>query len=92
MTVPPQPGDVVFVGRPASVQFGGDAAFHFRVIGVDERPTYGGWVWLEGYQLDSRGDAVQRRSVFVCVSGLMPCQQTRLTVRPRPTVRRAERL
>lgn len=33
-------GDVVYVGRSASVQFGGASAFVFRVIRVDDRPAY----------------------------------------------------
>ncbi|BCJ62236.1 hypothetical protein [Micromonospora endophytica] len=42
----------------------------FRLIRVLDRPTYHGWIWLEGYQLDNRGDAVERRSVFVMKAGL----------------------
>lgn len=67
-----QPGDVVSVGRAASVQFAGDRGFNFRVIHVDDRQTYTGWAWLEGYQLNSTGDAVERRSIFVQRAGLRP--------------------
>lgn len=63
-------GDVVLVGRTASVQFTGRLGFAFRVISVDSRPTYLGWVWLDGYQLDSRGHAVARRRIFVREEGL----------------------
>ena len=42
----------------------------FRVIRVLDRPTYDGWIWLEGYQIDNRGDAVERRSIFVMKAGL----------------------
>jgi hypothetical protein len=42
----------------------------FRVIRVHEWQTYDGWAWLDGYQLDSVGDAVERRSVFVLLDGL----------------------
>jgi hypothetical protein len=63
-------GDVVLVGRAASVQFAGRAGFAFRVVSVDARPTYAGWVWLDGYQLDSRGHAVTRRRIFVRQAGL----------------------
>ncbi|MEV8508262.1 hypothetical protein AB0368_26065 [Actinoplanes sp. NPDC051475] len=65
-----RPGDVVFVGRAASVQFTGRSGFVFRIIAVDDRPTYAGWVWLDGYQLDRRGQAVARRRIFVVKAGL----------------------
>ena len=67
---PLHPGDVVLVGRAASVQFSGRSGFSFRIIAVDGRPTYAGWVWLDGYQLDRRGQAVARRRIFVRVAGL----------------------
>ena len=63
-------GDVVIVGRAASVQFAGRLGFAFRVVAVDARPTYAGWVWLDGYQLDGRGRAVARRRIFVRLAGL----------------------
>ena len=66
-----RPGEVVIVGSAASVQFAGRHGFPFRVIHVDARPTYDGWAWLDGYQLDSRGQAVARRKIFVRRSGLV---------------------
>jgi hypothetical protein len=42
----------------------------FRVIRVHDWPTYEGWIWLDGYELNSAGDAVERRSIFVQVNGL----------------------
>jgi hypothetical protein len=42
----------------------------FRVIRVHDWQTYDGWAWLDGYQLDSGGDAVERRSIFVLLGGL----------------------
>jgi hypothetical protein len=42
----------------------------FRVIRVHDWPTYDGWVWLDGYQLNAAGDAVERRSIFVQVKGI----------------------
>ncbi|MEV4636782.1 hypothetical protein AB0J80_05440 [Actinoplanes sp. NPDC049548] len=68
-------GDVVLVGRAASVQFAGSAGFAFRVVDVDPRPTYDGWAWLDGYQLDRRGCPAARRRIFVRLGGLR---------RPRP--------
>ena len=63
-------GDVVLVGRAASVQFAGAAGFAFLVVEVDTRPTYAGWVWLDGYQLDDQGRTVERRRIFVRRAGL----------------------
>lgn len=67
-----QPGEVVLVGPDASVQFAGDRQFRFRVIRVDQRSTYDGWVWLEGYVLGPAGNALQRRRIFVRREGLKP--------------------
>ncbi|HCT75378.1 MAG TPA: hypothetical protein DGG94_09250 [Micromonosporaceae bacterium] len=64
----PQAGDILQVGREASVQF--RHPMMFRVIRVHDWPTYDGWMWLDGYQLNSAGDAVERRSIFVQQAGL----------------------
>ena len=64
----PKAGDVVHLTRAASVQF--HAPIMFRVIRILDWPTYDHWVWLDGYQLDRKGDAVARRSVFVQKKGL----------------------
>jgi len=64
----PRSGDVLHVTRAASVQF--VEPLFFRVIRVHDWPTYDGWVWLDGYELNAAGDAVERRSIFVQVSGL----------------------
>jgi len=68
--VMPQPGEVVHVDGEASVQFMGERALTFRVIRVDGRSTYDGWVWLEGYVLGPNGVAIQRRRIFVRRDGL----------------------
>ncbi|BCL13527.1 hypothetical protein [Micromonospora sagamiensis] len=77
-------GDLVEVTRAASVQF--VHPFLFRVIRVLDWVTYDGWVWLDGYQLDRKGDAVARRSIFVQPAGL----RVRRSV-PAPTPRRSTR-
>lgn len=64
----PRSGDVLQVTRRASVQFA--SPILFRVIRVHDWPTYTGWVWLDGYQLNAAGDAVERRSIFVQTDGL----------------------
>jgi hypothetical protein len=67
-----EPGDVVHVDGDASVQFQGDCSLTFRVIRVDPRSTYDGWLWLEGYVLGPAGNALQRRRIFVRPEGLRP--------------------
>ncbi len=64
----PRSGDVLHVTREASVQFADPMLF--RVIRVHDWPTYDGWVWLDGYELNGSGEAVERRSIFVKISGL----------------------
>lgn len=64
----PRSGDVLYVTRAASVQF--VKPLFFRVIRVHDWPTYDGWVWLDGYELNAAGEAVDRRSIFVQVHGL----------------------
>jgi hypothetical protein len=66
----PRPGDVLVVDGAASVQFEGDRALTFRVIRVEARRTYEGWLWLEGYVLNRTGEAVERRVIFVRRAGL----------------------
>ena len=61
----PRSGDVLRVTKAASVQF--TEPMLFRVIRVHDWPTYDGWSWLDGYQLDGSGDATERRSIFVLV-------------------------
>lgn len=64
----PRSGDVIHVTKAASVQFA--SPMLFRVIRVHDWPTYEGWAWLDGYELNASGDAVERRSIFVQVGGL----------------------
>ncbi|MEO3775805.1 hypothetical protein ABGB16_02920 [Micromonospora sp. B11E3] len=74
----PRSGDVLHVTRAASVQF--LRPIMFRVIRVHDWPTYDGWVWLDGYELNATGDAVNRRSIFVQAAGL---RQLRVAPQPR---------
>ena len=66
----PKSGDVLRVTKKASVQF--LEPMLFRVIRMHDWPTYDGWAWLDGYQLNASGDAVSRRSIFVQLAGLRP--------------------
>ncbi|WP_211349323.1 hypothetical protein [Micromonospora pisi] len=67
----------------ASVQFGGASAIVFRVTVVSKQATYDGWVWLHGYVLDRKGEAVEKREIFVQFDGL------RLLARPHKQVQAA---
>jgi len=78
--VTPRAGDLFQVGPDASVQF--SRPIFFRVIRVHDWSTYNGWLWLDGYQVDNDGDAVERRSIFVQVAGLKPANMSRPLVRP----------
>src|SRR5947207_15146608 len=68
----PRSGDILRVTRAASVQF--TTPMLFRVIRVHDWSTYNGWAWLDGYELNGSGDAVERRSIFVQLDGLQPAQ------------------
>ena len=64
----PRSGDVLRVTKSASVQF--REPMMFRVIRVHDWESPDGWAWLDGYELDSSGSAIQRRSIYVQVNGL----------------------
>lgn len=74
-------GDVLRVTRQASAQF--TVPMLFRVIRPLDCPTYHGWTWLDGYQLDAAGDAVERRSIFVRIAGLQRVELRRAQAVPR---------
>lgn len=82
----PKSGDVVYISKAASVQF--SDPFLFRVIRVRNWTTYHGWCWLDGYQLDRNGDAVDRRDIYVMPDGLKPVQ-LQLAPRARPRNQRS---
>jgi hypothetical protein len=81
-TPEPNPGDVLLIGAEASVQFAGDRRLTFRVISVDRKPTYHGWVWLTGYVIDERGLAADRREIFVQRRGLFRLPKRQPTAQP----------
>lgn len=75
----PKAGDILLIGRAASVQF--VRPMLFRLIRVREDwVTYDGWTWLDGYELDKTGDAVSQRSIFVLKAGMrvvrLPARKT----------------
>lgn len=83
----PAPGDVFYVGAGCGVPHG-FRPIRFRVISVDARPTYDGMTWLDGYELDHTGRAVERRRIYVITAGLQhlqrPAEKATAPVR-RPT-------
>ncbi|MET8201547.1 hypothetical protein [Micromonospora taraxaci] len=80
-----KPGDLLVIGEACSVQFTGDRALRLRLVSVDPRPTYEGWVWLTGYVLNDKGLAVDKREVFVQQAGLrvLPAAPVPLPARSR---------
>ncbi|WP_232234104.1 hypothetical protein [Micromonospora chokoriensis] len=62
-------GDVLHLTRAASVQF--LRPIFVRVIRLPDWVTYDGWLWIEGYELGPKGEAVVRRSLFVQKAGLI---------------------
>ncbi|WP_405105778.1 hypothetical protein OG559_19680 [Micromonospora sp. NBC_01405] len=77
-------GDVLHLTRAASPQF--VRPIFFRLIKVRaELHTYYGWTWLDGYQLDDKGDAVARRELYVLEAGV---RLMNLPPTPRPRAMR----
>ncbi|WP_428963491.1 hypothetical protein [Micromonospora fluostatini] len=66
---PIRAGDLLHLTRAASVQF--VRPIVVRVIRhLADRHTYHGWTWIEGYELDVRGEAVAKRELYVRREGL----------------------
>ncbi|MEK8109491.1 hypothetical protein NKG94_42855 [Micromonospora sp. M12] len=86
-----KPGVLLLIGEACSVQFAGDRAVRLRLVSVDPRPTYHGWVWLTGYVLNGKGVAVDKREVFVQRTGCGYCAPHPARAR-RPTRSAADRL
>lgn len=66
------------------MQFDGDRALRVRVAAVDLKPTYDGWVWMTVYVLGPDGDAVDRRDIYVQVTGLRLISAVPRELRSRP--------
>ncbi|MEU8313989.1 hypothetical protein [Micromonospora sp. NPDC049033] len=66
---PIKAGDLLRLGRAASVQF--CRPITVRVIReITDRHPYDGWAWIEAYELNGRGVAVAKRELFVRLAGL----------------------
>ncbi|MEU8183697.1 hypothetical protein AB0B85_09980 [Micromonospora sp. NPDC049044] len=62
-------GDVVLLTTAASVQF--RKPIVVRVIHeLPDRHTYDGWLWLDAYELNPKGEAIARRELFVMRAGV----------------------
>lgn len=61
-------GVVLQVGPEAGPHF--VETFAFRVVARVDWPSYDGWAWVEGDQLDAAGKVVERNRIFVLLSGL----------------------
>ncbi|WP_231929324.1 hypothetical protein [Micromonospora inositola] len=81
----PSLGDLLLIDGRASVQFAGDRALTFRVVSVCDRPTYSGWIWLTGYEINRRGNATAKRDIYIQLSGLHPVTSTSAPSRSRAT-------
>lgn len=73
MTQLPAAGTLLYLDQAASPQFKARPIM-FRVIRPqDWGPTAcDGWVWVEGYELDDAGAAVERRSVYIELAAVNP--------------------
>lgn len=68
-------GDVLHLTRSASPQFA--LPIFFRIIRIrTDLHTYDDWVWLDGYQLDNKGDAASRRELLVFKAGTKLIQRS----------------
>lgn len=82
-------GDVVHLTAAASVQF--TRPILVRIIReIVDRHTYHGWLWIDGYELGPKGEAVARRELFVMREGMsVQVQAPRRADDPRRPIRRA---
>ncbi|WBB52582.1 hypothetical protein [Verrucosispora sp. WMMD573] len=87
MTARPTPGDLLRIDGRASVQFAGGRALTLRVVSVSERHAYDGWIWLTGYVIDGRGNAIAKREVYVQLAGLRPASVAASRGRVRGAIR-----
>ncbi|WP_083936731.1 hypothetical protein [Longispora albida] len=65
----PKPGDVLRLTRASSPQFAKGLLLRVTKLS-DRRSSVSGWAWVEGYQLNSAGDAVLKREVFINLASL----------------------
>jgi hypothetical protein len=71
MTTLPRPGEVYHVGAACGAPHGFRPIL-FRLIRVDEHQTHSDAAWLDGYEITPKGEAIERRSIYVILAGLRP--------------------
>lgn len=83
-------GDVLHLTRAASPQFVRPIFLRLIKIRTDLH-TYDGWTWLDGYQLDEKGEATARRELYVLKAGvrLVGYSNSLPAKRPGPPARQA---
>ncbi|MEU8113465.1 hypothetical protein [Micromonospora sp. NPDC048947] len=75
------PGDIVRIGLACSVQFTGNRVLRLRLVAVGEPDPYNDWIWLTGYVLGPKGNATDKREVYVQRAGVVVVEGV-----PRPTL------
>jgi hypothetical protein len=65
----PRPGEVLHVGRAASVQFAVPIIVRVKRV-LEFASTPHGWIWLDVYQVDTHGTATDERQIMVQPAGL----------------------
>lgn len=75
-------GAIYLLNRSVSAQFSQPILVrHVRVDLPETRRTYDGWAWIDVYQLNTEGQAVEKRSLFV-----QPARMREYTPAPAPTI------
>lgn len=65
----PKPFDVVVLGGAAAVRFEATRGLRLVVFEWDPHPTYPGWWWVIGYELNAANEAVRRHELLVPPAG-----------------------
>jgi hypothetical protein len=72
----PAVGDIVLIGRAASVQVAGDRSLRLRITKVYDWTAYAGWCWLSGTSLGRTGRR-SRSGTSGSVKGLVSARSGR---------------
>ncbi|WP_405430472.1 hypothetical protein [Micromonospora sp. NBC_00617] len=83
---PLNPGDLLVIGPACSVQFTGDRILRVRLVSIGVVDPYHDWLWLTGYVLDVKGNAIAKRELYVQRAGIV-VEQRRPPLAPRSSAR-----